>query len=218
MSSTVRPELARTSLSSRISGALPTTGWNGNSGERARRRPTASYPAAAAASTYSIGGVSGNVGGESASRFRITGTRSYTLSRTHPGVPFGAPIQGGPHDLRAAAVHHPSRPAREVGEVHGRGDHPVPGQDGHGHPRQLRRRGRRERLRLAPPVRERTGAEAPLRCGLPERLLEDRDRPEGRSLDRSRADQGHPPDGDAALGHPVAWASRPTRSTIASRS
>ena len=27
-----------------------------------------------------------------------------------------------------------------MGEVHGGGDHPVPGQDGDGHPRQLRRR------------------------------------------------------------------------------
>src|SRR5437660_12932808 len=89
MSSTERPELARTSLSSRISGALPTTGQYGNSGERARRSPTASYPAAAAASTYSIGGVSGNVGGESATRLRVTGTRSYTFSRAGRGVPLG---------------------------------------------------------------------------------------------------------------------------------
>jgi hypothetical protein len=33
-----------------------------------------------------------------------------------------------------------------VGEVHGGGDHPVPGQDGHGHPGQLRGRGGPERF------------------------------------------------------------------------
>jgi hypothetical protein len=32
--------------------------------------------------------------------------------------------------------------------VHGGGDHPVPGQDGHGDPGQLRRGGRPERLRV----------------------------------------------------------------------
>src|SRR5215510_12381808 len=41
-----------------------------------------------------MGGVSGKVGGESASRFRITGTRSYTVSRIRSGVPSG-PSKGG---------------------------------------------------------------------------------------------------------------------------
>src|SRR5438876_703811 len=90
------------------------------------------------------------------------------------------------------------------GQVHGGGDHPVPGQDGNGDPRQLRRRGRRERLRLDPPIRERAGAQAPLRPRVPERLLEERDLPESPNLDRPGADQGHAHGGDATLGHPVA--------------
>src|SRR5213593_965960 len=98
MSSTARPELASARFNSRIRAVLPTTGWNGNRGERARRSPTASYPAAAAAWTYSIGGVSGSVGGESATRFRVTGTGSYTLRRSRAVVyPLGTgPLRVGP--------------------------------------------------------------------------------------------------------------------------
>src|SRR2546430_33536 len=91
------------------------------------------------------------------------------------GARFRPLDHGGHDDLRASAVHRPSRAARGVGEVHGGGDHPVPGEDGHGHPRQLRRRRGRERLRVAPPLRERGGAQAPLRPRLPERVLEERD-------------------------------------------
>src|SRR6266852_8147454 len=81
MSSTARPELASARFISRIRAALPTTGWNGKRGERARRSPTPLYPAAAAASRYSSGGTSGSVVGESAIRLTFTGTGSYTLSR-----------------------------------------------------------------------------------------------------------------------------------------
>src|SRR5713226_1117741 len=135
MSSTARPELASARFISRIRTALPTTGWNGKRGERARRSPTPLYPAAAA--RYSSGGVSGSVVGESAIRLTFTGTGSYTLSGVAAVVyPLGAgplrvgpspsgarrrssrgwgpadrgatPIRGGLHVLRAAAVPHPS--------------------------------------------------------------------------------------------------------------
>src|SRR5207245_1785417 len=58
--------------------------------------------------------------------------------------------KGGAHVLRASAIRRPSRAAEGVGEVHGGGDHPIPGQDGHGDPRQLRRRGGGQRVRLDP--------------------------------------------------------------------
>src|SRR6267378_3658515 len=114
---------------------------------------------------------------------RVRGIGEFFPAAVTPlrGIPFvrraapRGPSPGGPHDLRAPAVPHPSRSARQVGQVHGGGDHPVPGEDGHGDPRQLRRRGGRERVRLDPPVRERAGAQAPLRSRLPERLLEERD-------------------------------------------
>src|SRR6266436_8110225 len=91
MSSTARPELASARFISRIRTALPTTGWNGKRGERARRSPTPLYPAAAAASRYSSGGASGSVVGESAIRLTFTGTGSYTLSGVAAVVyPLGA--------------------------------------------------------------------------------------------------------------------------------
>src|SRR6266542_2241152 len=101
--------------------------------------------------------------------------------------------------------------------MHGGGDHPVPGQDGDGDPRQLRRRGRRKRLRLDPPVRERARAQATLRPRLPERLLEERDLPEGPDHDRPGADQGHAPGGDAPLGHPVGGAMAFSADTLRDR-
>src|SRR6185503_1189989 len=111
--------------------------------------------------------------------------------------------QGGRHVLRAPAVRGAPGQAGRVGEVHGGGDHPLPGQDGHGHPRQLRGRGGPERVRVDPPLRERGRAQAALRRGLPERLLEERHLPPRRPDDRPRADQGDPPDRDAALADPV---------------
>src|SRR3989442_11588653 len=84
-------------------------------------------------------------------------------------------IKEGVDVLRAAAIRRASRTAEGVGEVHGGGDHPVPGQDGHGDPWQLRRRGGGQRVRLDPALRKRGGAQATLRPRLPERLLEERD-------------------------------------------
>src|SRR5438445_2565565 len=117
--------------------------------------------------------------------------------------------KGGAHVLRASAIRRPSRAAEGVGEVHGGGDHPIPGQDGHGDPRQLRRRGGGQRVRLDPALRKRGGAQAPLRPRLPERLLEERDLAEGRRADRPRADQGPAHRGYAALRDPVAHAAEP---------
>src|SRR5207247_4404624 len=47
--------------------------------------------------------------------------------------------KGGVYVLRVAAIRCASRTAEGLGEVHGRGDHPVPDEDGHGHPRLVRR-------------------------------------------------------------------------------
>src|SRR5882672_3632919 len=105
MSSTARPEPASARFISRIRAALPTTGWNGNRGERARRSPTPSYPAAAAASRYSSGGASGSVVGESAIGLAFTGTGSYTLPRSRAVVyPLGAgPLIGARAQVVRAA-------------------------------------------------------------------------------------------------------------------
>src|SRR6266849_2272566 len=172
MSSTARPELASARFISRIRSALPTTGWNGKRGERARRSPTPLYPAAAAASRYSSGGASGSVVGESAIRLTFTGTGSYTLSRVaavvYPLAP-GRCAWARAQVVRAAGRRGAGAPPTEARlqseeacmffEL--RQYHIRPGQrdkwvrcmeEEYGDPRQLRRRGRRERLRLDPPV------------------------------------------------------------------
>src|SRR5262245_2569326 len=58
-------------------------------------------------------------------------------------------------------------------------------------------------------MRERPGAQPPLRPLLSERLLEERDLAARAHHDRPRADQGHPHRGDTALGDPVAGAATP---------